>query len=140
MAAKTTEKKKEKSLVIVESPAKSKTIRKILGDSFQIEASFGHVRNLPAKDPATQNLGFDIENHFEPKFEVIPGKQAVVKKLNDMAKKADKIYLASDPDREGEAIAWHVRQILKVPDDRFKVVFNKVPRKQLNILLIITWN
>ena len=130
MAAKTTEKKKEKSLVIVESPAKSKTIRKILGDSFQIEASFGHVRNLPAKDPATQNLGFDIENHFEPKFEVIPGKQAVVKKLNDMAKKADKIYLASDPDREGEAIAWHVRQILKVPDDKIlRIVFNEITPK-----------
>lgn len=130
MAAKTTEKKKEKSLVIVESPAKSKTIRKILGDSFQIEASFGHVRNLPAKDPATQNLGFDIENHFEPKFEVIPGKQAVVKKLNDMAKKVDKIYLASDPDREGEAIAWHVRQILKVPDDKIlRIVFNEITPK-----------
>ena len=59
---------KEKSLVIVESPAKSKTIRKILGDSFQIEASFGHVRNLPTKDPSTENLGFDITNHFTPKF------------------------------------------------------------------------
>ena len=122
--------KKEKSLVIVESPAKSKTIRKILGESFQIEASFGHVRNLPTKDPATQNLGFDIENHFEPKFEVIPGKQAVVKKLNDMAKKVDKIYLASDPDREGEAIAWHVRQILKVPDDKIlRIVFNEITPK-----------
>ena len=80
--------KKEKSLVIVESPAKSKTIRKILGDSYQIEASFGHVRNLPTKDPSTENLGFDINNHFEPKFEIIPGKQAVVKKLNDLAKKS----------------------------------------------------
>ena len=101
-----------------------------MGDSFQIEASFGHVRNLPTKDPATQNLGFDIENHFEPKFEVIPGKQAVVKKLNDMAKKVDKIYLASDPDREGEAIAWHVRQILKVPDDKIlRIVFNEITPK-----------
>ena len=128
--AKKTTNKKEKSLVIVESPAKSKTIRKILGDSFQIEASFGHVRNLPTKDPSTQNLGFDIENHFEPKFEVIPGKQAVVKKLNDMAKKVDKIYLASDPDREGEAIAWHVRQILKVPDDKIlRIVFNEITPK-----------
>ena len=122
--------KKEKSLVIVESPAKSKTIRKILGDSFQIEASFGHVRNLPAKDPATQNLGFDVNNNFEPKFEVIPGKQAVVKKLNDIAKKVDKIYLASDPDREGEAIAWHVRQLLSVPDDKIlRIVFNEITPK-----------
>ena len=122
--------KKEKSLVIVESPAKSKTIRKILGDSFQIEASFGHVRNLPTKDPSTENLGFDVNNHFEPKFEVIPGKQAVVKKLNDMAKKVDKIYLASDPDREGEAIAWHVRQILNVSDDKIlRIVFNEITPK-----------
>ena len=130
MAAKTTENKKEKSLVIVESPAKSKTIRKILGDSYQIEASFGHVRNLPTKDPSTENLGFDINNHFEPKFEVIPGKQAVVKKLNDLAKKVDKIYLASDPDREGEAIAWHVRQLLKVPDEKIlRIVFNEITPK-----------
>ena len=85
--AKTSE-KKEKALVIVESPAKSKTIRKILGGGYQIEASYGHVRNLPTKDPSTENLGFDIKNHFLPKFEIIPGKQAVVKKLNDMAKKA----------------------------------------------------
>lgn len=121
---------KEKSLVIVESPAKSKTIRKILGDSFQIEASFGHVRNLPTKDPSTENLGFDINNHFLPKFEIIPGKQAVVKKLNDMAKKVDRIYLASDPDREGEAIAWHVRQILKVPDEKIlRIVFNEITPK-----------
>lgn len=129
-AAKKTPSKKEKSLVIVESPAKSKTIRKILGDSFQIEASFGHVRNLPAKDPSTENLGFDVNNHFEPKFEVIPGKQAVVKKLNEMAKRVDRIYLASDPDREGEAIAWHVRQILKVSDDKIlRIVFNEITPK-----------
>ena len=114
--AETKSKNKEKSLVIVESPAKSKTIKKILGSDFQIEASYGHIRNLPTKDPATQNLGFDVNNNFEPKFEVIPGKQQVVRKLNDLAKKFDKIYLASDPDREGEAIAWHVRQVLKVPD------------------------
>jgi len=121
---------KEKSLVIVESPAKSKTIKKILGDGFQIEASFGHVRNLPAKDPATQNLGFDVNNNFEPKFEIIQGKQAVVKKLNEIAQKVDKIYLASDPDREGEAIAWHVRQLLKVPDDKIlRIVFNEITPK-----------
>ena len=120
----------EKSLVIVESPAKSKTIKKILGDSFQIEASYGHIRNLPTKDAATENLGFDVNNNFEPKFEIIPGKQQVVRKLNDLAKKAGKIYLASDPDREGEAIAWHVRQILKVPDDKiYRIVFNEITPK-----------
>ena len=122
--------KKEKALVIVESPAKSKTIKKILGDSFQIEASFGHIRNLPQKDPATENLGFDVNNNFEPKFEVIPGKQKVVTKLNDLAKRSDKIFLASDPDREGEAIAWHVRQVLKVPDDKiYRIVFNEITPK-----------
>ena len=128
--AEKTAKKKEKALVIVESPAKSKTIKKILGDSYQTEASFGHIRNLPAKDPATQNLGFDVEHNFEPKFEVIPGKQKVVTKLNDLAKRSDKIYLASDPDREGEAIAWHVRQVLKVPDDKIcRIVFNEITPK-----------
>ena len=122
--------KKEKSLVIVESPAKSKTIKKILGDGFQIEASFGHIRNLPTKDPKTDNLGFDVDNNFEPKFEIIPGKKAVVKKLNDLAQKFDNIYIASDPDREGEAIAWHVRQVLKVPDEKIKrIEFNEITPK-----------
>jgi len=122
--------KKEKALVIVESPAKSKTIKKILGDSYTIEASFGHVRNLPLKDPKTDNLGFDVNNNFEPKFEIIDGKQKVVTKLNELAKKSDKIYLASDPDREGEAIAWHVRQILKVPDEKiYRIVFNEITPK-----------
>ena len=123
-------KSKEKSLVIVESPAKSKTIKKILGNEFQIEASYGHIRNLPTKDTATDNLGFDVNNNFEPKFEIIPGKQKVVKTLNELAQKVDKIYLASDPDREGEAIAWHVRQILKVPDEKIcRIVFNEITPK-----------
>jgi len=127
---KTGKSKKEKALVIVESPAKSKTIKKILGDSYTIEASFGHVRNLPLKDPATDNLGFDVNKNFEPKFEIIDGKQKVVTKLNELAKKSDKIYLASDPDREGEAIAWHVRQILKVPDEKiYRIVFNEITPK-----------
>ena len=122
--------KKEKALVIVESPAKSKTIKKILGDSYTIEASFGHVRNLPLKDPKTDNLGFDVNNNFEPKFEIIDGKQKVVTKLNELAKKSDRIYLASDPDREGEAIAWHVRQILKVPDEKiYRIVFYEITPK-----------
>ncbi len=122
--------KKEKTLVIVESPAKSKTIKKILGDGYQIEASYGHIRNLPTKDPKTDNLGFDVENNFEPKFEIIPQKKEVVRKLNDLAKKFDTILIASDPDREGEAIAWHVRQILKVPDEKIKrIEFNEITPK-----------
>lgn len=117
--------KKEKALVIVESPAKSKTIRKILGDSYTIEASFGHIRDLP------QNvLGFDVNKGFEPSFVVIPEKKKVVTKLNDLSKKSDKIFLASDPDREGEAIAWHVRQVLNVPDDKvFRIEFNEITPK-----------
>ncbi len=113
---------KEKALVIVESPAKSKTIKKILGDSYQIEASYGHIRDFPPKV-----LGFDVQNNFEPSFIVIPEKKLVVKKLNELAQKSDKIYLASDPDREGEAIAWHVRQVLDVPDNKvFRIEFNEI--------------
>lgn len=117
--------KGEKALVIVESPAKSKTIKKILGDSYTIEASFGHIRDLPPKV-----MGFDEKNDFEPTFVVIPEKKKVVTKLNEVAKKCDKIYLASDPDREGEAIAWHVREVLKVPDSKiYRIEFNEITPK-----------
>ena len=120
-------KKNEKALVIVESPAKSKTIKKILGDNYQIEASYGHIRDFPPKV-----LGFDVAQDFTPSFVVIPEKQAVVKKLNDAAKKSDKIFLASDPDREGEAIAWHVRQVLEVPDDKiYRIEFNEITPKAI---------
>ncbi len=117
--------KTEKALVIVESPAKSKTIKKILGNNYTIEASYGHVRDL-----APKGLGFDIENDFKPTFVVIPEKQKVVTTLNKAAKASDVIYLASDPDREGEAIAWHVREILKVPDEKIRrIVFNEITPK-----------
>lgn len=121
----TTKAKKEKALVIVESPAKSKTIKKILGETFQIEASYGHIRDFPKSV-----LGFDVQKDFEPTFVVIPDKKKVVDKLNEVAKKCDKIYLASDPDREGEAIAWHVRQVLNVPDEKiFRIEFNEITPK-----------
>ncbi len=117
--------KKERALVIVESPAKSKTIKKILGDGYQIEASFGHVRNLP-----DNVLGFDVHNDFKPTYVIIPEKKKVVTKLNDLAKRSDKIYLASDPDREGEAIAWHVRELLEVDDKKvFRIEFNEITPK-----------
>lgn len=120
-------KKEEKALVIVESPAKSKTIKKILGDNFQIEASYGHIRDFPPKV-----LGFDVAQDFVPTFVVIPEKQQVVKKLNEIAMKSDKIYLASDPDREGEAIAWHVRQVLDVPDEKiYRIEFNEITPKAI---------
>lgn len=117
--------KGEKALVIVESPAKSKTIKKILGDSYTIEASFGHIRDLPPKV-----MGFDVQNDFEPTFVVIPEKKKVVTRLNEVAKKCDKIYLASDPDREGEAIAWHVSEVLKVPKEKIiRIEFNEITPK-----------
>ena len=124
---KTTKKSSDggKILVIVESPAKSKTIKKILGANYQIEASFGHVRDFPKNV-----LGFDVNDDFKPTFIVIPEKKKVVTKLNELAKKSDKVYLASDPDREGEAIAWHVREILDVPDDKiFRIEFNEITPK-----------
>ncbi len=119
---KTKEDKSQKTLVIVESPAKSKTIGKILGSNYIIQASMGHVRDL-----ASKGLGFDIENNFKPTFEVIPEKKKVINELNKIAKTVDKIYLASDPDREGEAIAWHVKECLKFPEDKiFRIVFNEI--------------
>ena len=112
-----------KALVIVESPAKSKTIKKILGTTYTIEASLGHVRDLSSKD----GLGFDVNNGFKPSFVILPEKRKVVSKLNDLAKKSDKVYLASDPDREGEAIAWHVKEVLKVPEDKVcRIEFNEI--------------
>ncbi len=122
---KETKSKKEKVLVIVESPAKSKTIKKILGDGYQIEASFGHVRNLP-----DNILGFDVHNGFKPTYVVIPDKKKVVAKLSDLAKRSDRVLLASDPDREGEAIAWHVRELLPVGDDKVqRIEFNEITPK-----------
>ena len=118
-------KKDGKALVIVESPAKSKTIKKILGDNYTIEASFGHIRDFPKNV-----LGFDVAKNFEPSFVVIPEKKKVVDKLNEIAKKCSKVYLASDPDREGEAIAWHVRQVLNVDDDKIqRIEFNEITPK-----------
>src|SRR5437764_13127335 len=95
------------NLVIVESPAKAKTIKKYLGRGFEVEASLGHVKDLPKS-----KLGVDIENNFDTEYIVIPGKEKVVAKLKKLAKDADAIYLAPDPDREGEAIAAHLAEEL----------------------------
>ena len=117
--------KKEKVLVIVESPAKSKTIKKILGNGYQIEASYGHVRNLPENI-----LGFDVHNDFKPTYVIIPEKKKVVTKLSELAKHSDRVLLASDPDREGEAIAWHVRELLPVEDKKVqRIEFNEITPK-----------
>ena len=114
------------NLVIVESPAKAKTLKKYLGKDFQIEASYGHVIDLPKKE-----LGVDLEKKFEPKYVVIDGKDKVLKKLKSAAKKADTIYLASDPDREGEAIAWHIAQYLneKKQENIKRVLFYEITKE-----------
>lgn len=113
-----------KKLVIVESPAKAKTIGKILGRSYKVLASVGHIRDLPKS-----TLGIDIENNFEPKYINIRGKGPVINELRKEAKKADKIYLATDPDREGEAISWHLAHILKIDlNDKIRVEFNEVTK------------
>ena len=117
-------------LVIVESPAKAKTIGKYLGKNYIVEASMGHVRDLPKS-----KLGVDIEDNFTPKYITIRGKGELIDKLKKSAKKADKIYLATDPDREGEAISWHLANILKIsPEDSCRIVFNEITKQARRIL------
>ncbi|MGJ8728876.1 type I DNA topoisomerase [Listeria aquatica] len=111
-------------LVIVESPAKAKTIEKYLGKKYQVKASMGHVRDLPKSQ-----MGVDFEHNFEPKYITIRGKGPVLKELKQAAKKAKKVYLAADPDREGEAIAWHLANSLELDQtDDLRVVFNEITK------------
>ncbi|WP_428908672.1 type I DNA topoisomerase [Niallia sp. Krafla_26] len=111
-------------LVIVESPAKAKTIEKYLGKKYKVKASMGHIRDLPKSQ-----MGVDVEKHFEPKYITIRGKGPILKDLKTAAKKAKKIYLAADPDREGEAIAWHLANSLNVDvDSDCRVVFNEITK------------
>lgn len=113
-----------KNLVIVESPAKAKTIEKFLGKDFKVESSFGHIADLPSKE-----LGVDVDNDFKAKYIVSKDKEALVKKLKDLAKKADTIWLASDEDREGEAISWHLEQELGLEKSKTKrIVFNSITK------------
>ncbi len=117
----------KKNLVIVESPAKAQTIKKILGANYEITASFGHIRDLPKS-----KIGVDIENNFEPNYMAIRGKGDITKKLRDLAKKADKVYLASDMDREGEAIAWHLAHILKLDlSEKNRIEFNAITKEAI---------
>lgn len=113
-----------KNLVIVESPAKAKTIEKFLGKDFKVESSFGHISDLPSKE-----LGVDVEGDFDPKYEVSSDKKALVKKLKQLAKKAEMVWLASDEDREGEAIAWHLAESLDLDKDKTKrIVFHEITK------------
>ena len=116
-----------KALVIVESPAKAKTINKYLGKDYVVKASLGHIKDLPKRD-----LAVDVDHDFEPHYEVIEGKKKLISELKAAAKKVDEIYLAADPDREGEAICYHLQEelqdkkgIVKI----FRVMFNDITKK-----------
>ncbi|PXY43062.1 type I DNA topoisomerase [Flavobacterium hydrophilum] len=113
-----------KNLVIVESPAKAKTIEKFLGSDFQVESSYGHIADLPSKE-----IGVDVENGFKPKYEVSPDKKALVSKLKTLSKNAETVWLASDEDREGEAISWHLAEELKLDTKKTKrIVFHEITK------------
>ena len=152
-----------KSLVIVESPAKAKTINKYLGNEYVVKSSIGHIRDLPtsgsasaSKEPAAKRgkaaageapalspkekaqkqlisrMGVDPEHGWKAKYEILPGKEKVIEELRRLAKDADTIYLATDLDREGEAIAWHLREAIGGDDSRYKrVVFNEITKKAI---------
>lgn len=115
------------NLVIVESPAKAKTIEKYLGENYKVTSSFGHISDLPSK-----NIGIDIENDFKPKYEVSSDKKTIVRNLKDLVKKSKTVWLASDEDREGEAIAWHLFRTLKLDVDNTKrIVFNEITKSAI---------
>ena len=116
-----------KYLVIVESPTKEKTLKKILGKDYTIKSSKGHLIDLPKT-----KLGIDIENNFQPEYVVIPKQRKVLKELEDSTKGKEKVFLATDPDREGEAIAWHIAQKLKVREGKNRVVFNEITERAVS--------
>ncbi len=114
-----------KNLVIVESPAKAKTIGRYLGKDFQIAASVGHIRDLPSS-----TTGVDVDNDFKPRYITMKGKEKVIRELKDAASYAERVYIATDPDREGEAIAWHLTKILKIDEaDNCRITFNEITKK-----------
>ncbi len=115
-------------LVIVKSPSKAKTIGKYLGPGYEVKASMGHVRDLPKS-----KIGVDIEQGFVPDYQPIKGKEDVIADLKKAAKKSGKVYLATDPDREGEAISWHLKELLNIPDDKtYRVTFNEITKNVVN--------
>ena len=116
-----------KNLVIVESPAKAKTIENFLGKDFKVVSSYGHVRDLPKGDKA-----IDIENGFKPTYEITSDKKEVIKQLKKWAKESETIYLASDDDREGEAISWHLKEALKLADENTRrIVFREITKNAI---------
>ena len=134
----------DKTLVVVESPAKAKTIKKYLGSGYEVKASVGHVKDLPmraersdrfnglSKSSSDSVLGVDVEEGFRPHYEVIPGKEKIIKGLREAAQKAERVFLATDPDREGEAIAWHLSEELNKPEEQvYRVLFNELTEKTI---------
>ena len=116
---------KASKLVIVESPSKAKTIGKYLGAEYTVKASMGHLRDLPKS-----TMGVDIEGGFEPEYMPMENKAEIINDLRKAANKAEKVYLATDPDREGEAISWHLKELLNLPDDKtYRVTFNEITQK-----------
>lgn len=117
--------KEGKNLVIIESPYKAKTIGKILGKDYTVAASGGHLRDLPKS-----KMSVDLDNGFAPDYQPIKGKEEIISNLKEIAEKSDRIYLATDPDREGEAISWHLKELLELPDDKsYRVTFNELTKK-----------
>ncbi|MDL2336145.1 MAG: toprim domain-containing protein, partial [Chloroflexota bacterium] len=115
-----------KNLVIVESPAKARTIERYLGPGYKVLASYGHVRDLP-ENPGKGQLGVDVEHDFKPDYEITADRDKQVKAIEKEAKTADAVYLATDLDREGEAIAWHVAQAAGIPDSKTnRVTFSEI--------------
>ena len=113
------------NLVIVESPAKAKTIGKYLGPGYEVKASMGHVRDLPKS-----KIGVDVERGFALDYQPIKGKEEVIDDLKKSAKKSEKVFLATDPDREGEAISWHLKEMLGLSDEKtYRVTFNEITKK-----------
>ena len=116
------------NLVIVESPAKAKTIGKYLGPDFEVKASMGHVRDLPKS-----KIGVDVEQDFALDYQPIKGKEDIISDLKKAAKKSQAVYLATDPDREGEAISWHLKELLKLPEEKtYRVTFNEITNRVVN--------
>ena len=116
---------KASNLVIVESPSKAKTIGRYLGPDYIVKASMGHLRDLPKS-----TMGVDLEGNFEPKYIPVRGKEELIKELKKASAAVDTVYLATDPDREGEAISWHLKELLGLPDTKARrVTFNEITQK-----------
>src|SRR6478735_4879901 len=116
-----------KNLLIVESPAKAKTIEKILGEDFEVKSCYGHIRDLEKED-----MGIDMKNGYKPKYKISEDKEKVVKELRSLAKKSEEVWLATDEDREGEAISWHLCEVLNLdPATTKRIVFHEITKSAI---------